>query len=128
MDNPPANAGDLKRLGSIPGLGRSPRRRPWQPPPASHGQRGLAGCSPWGRKDGSGKSTQHNIMSPSRLHFFLYYLLRDLSYFMEFFLIFFFLTLASTVHNFQIGYVFPPSHPRRQTTFSSHAAPPAGHF
>ena len=44
------NAGDL---GSIPGLGRSPWRRKWQPTPVSfpgksHGQRSLVGCSPWG--------------------------------------------------------------------------------
>ena len=37
--NPPANAGDS---GSIPGLGRSPGK--------FHGQRSLAGYSPWGRK------------------------------------------------------------------------------
>ena len=42
------NAGDL---GSIPGLGRPPWRRKWQPTPVflpgeSHGQR-----SPWGRKE-----------------------------------------------------------------------------
>ena len=44
------NIGDL---GSIPGLGRSPWRRKWQPTPLflsgeSHGQRNLAGSSPWG--------------------------------------------------------------------------------
>ena len=40
-------------LGSIPGLGRPPWRRKWQPtsvflPGESHAQRSLAGCSPWG--------------------------------------------------------------------------------
>ena len=40
-------------LGSIPGSGRFPWRRKWQPtlvclPGKSHGQRSLAGCSPWG--------------------------------------------------------------------------------
>ena len=36
-------------------LGKIPWRRPWQSIPAcpgeSHGQRSLAGYSPWGRKD-----------------------------------------------------------------------------
>ena len=41
--NPPANAGDL---GSIPGVGKIPWRRKWQPTPVSlpgqgHGQRSL---------------------------------------------------------------------------------------
>ena len=39
-------------LSSIPGLGRSPWRREWQPTPVFlpgefHGQRGLVGYSPW---------------------------------------------------------------------------------
>ena len=47
------NAGDL---GSIPGLGRFPWRREWLPtsvfsPGKPHGQRGLAGYSPWGCKE-----------------------------------------------------------------------------
>jgi len=47
------NAGDS---GSIPGLGRFPWRRKWQPNPVilpgkSHGQGSLAGFSPWGRKE-----------------------------------------------------------------------------
>ena len=47
------NAGDL---GYIPGLGRSPRRRAWQPTPVflpeeSHGQRSLVGYSPWGCRE-----------------------------------------------------------------------------
>ena len=46
------NAGGL---GLIPGLGRFPWRRKWQPTPVFlpgefHGQRSLAGYSPWGRK------------------------------------------------------------------------------
>jgi len=31
--NLPANAGDVRDVGSIPGLGRSPWRRAWQPTP-----------------------------------------------------------------------------------------------
>ena len=51
------SAGDL---GSIPGLGRSPRRGHGNPLQYSclenpHGQRSLVSCSPWGRKE-SGKS------------------------------------------------------------------------
>ena len=43
-------------LGSVPGSGRFPWRRKWQPAPAflpgeSHGQRSLAGYSPWVRKE-----------------------------------------------------------------------------
>ena len=39
-----------------PWVGKSPCRRAWQPTPVflpgeSHGQRSLAGCSPWGRKE-----------------------------------------------------------------------------
>ena len=41
---------------SIPRSGRSPWRRAWQPTPVflpgeSHGQRSLAGYSPWGQKE-----------------------------------------------------------------------------
>ena len=47
------NAGDTD---SIPGLGRFPWRRKWQPTPVflsgeSNGQRSLAGYSPGGRKE-----------------------------------------------------------------------------
>ena len=53
VKNPSANAGDA---GSIPGSGRSPRRRKWQPTPVSlpgesHGHRSLAGYSPWCHKE-----------------------------------------------------------------------------
>ena len=54
VKNPPANVGDT---GWIPGLGRFPWRRKWQPTPVflpgeSHGQRSLVGDSPWGRRVG----------------------------------------------------------------------------
>ena len=47
------NAGDL---GSVPGLGRFPWRREWQPTPVFlcgeyHGLRSLVGYSPWGCKE-----------------------------------------------------------------------------
>ena len=40
----------------IPGVRKIPWRRAWQPTPVfllgeSHGQRSLAGCSPWGCKE-----------------------------------------------------------------------------
>ena len=54
VKNPLANAGDTRDAGSIPGSGRIPWRRKWQPTPVflpgkSHRQRSLVGYSPWGR-------------------------------------------------------------------------------
>ena len=48
VKNPPANAGDLKDVGSIPVSGKIPWRRAWQPTPVflpgeSYGQRSLVG-------------------------------------------------------------------------------------
>ena len=45
------NAGDIREASSMPGSGRFPWRREWQPTPVfspgeSHGQRGLVGYSP----------------------------------------------------------------------------------
>ena len=53
VKNQPANAGDT---GSIPGSGRFPWRRTWQPTPVflpgkSNGQKSLVGYSPWDRKE-----------------------------------------------------------------------------
>ena len=50
VKNPPASAEDIRNMGLIPGLGRPPGRRAWQPTPVflpgeSHGH------SPWGRKE-----------------------------------------------------------------------------
>ena len=44
VKNPPVNAGDIRDMGSIPGLGRSPGGGHWQTTPVflpgeSHGQR-----------------------------------------------------------------------------------------
>ena len=52
--NPPANAGDVH--GSDPSVRKMPWRRKWQPSPVflpgkSHGERSLAGYSPWSRKE-----------------------------------------------------------------------------
>ena len=54
VKNPPANAGDRRDVGSIPGSGRSPERGHSNPvflPGESHGQRGLVGYSPWSHKE-----------------------------------------------------------------------------
>ena len=50
-----ANAGDM-RLGFDPWVRKIPWSRAWQPTPVflpgeSHGQRSLAGYSPWGHKE-----------------------------------------------------------------------------
>ena len=52
----PANARNLRDLGSIPRLGRSPggghsNRLQYSCPGETHGQTSLAGYSPWGRKE-----------------------------------------------------------------------------
>ena len=54
VKNPPVNAGDAGNVGSIPGLGRCPAGGHGNPAPMflpgeCHGQRNLAGYSPWGR-------------------------------------------------------------------------------
>ena len=51
IKNLPASAGDAGNVGLIPGLGRSPGGRAWQPTPVflpeeSRGQRSLVGHSP----------------------------------------------------------------------------------
>ena len=49
------DTGDIMRHGFDPWAGKIPWRKTWQPTPLflsgkSHGQRSLAGYSPWGRK------------------------------------------------------------------------------
>ena len=56
VKNPPANAGDLRDAGLIPGLGKFPGGGHGSPLQYSclekfHGQRSLAGYSPWDRKE-----------------------------------------------------------------------------
>ena len=56
VKSPPANAGDIRDEGSIPGLGRCPGAEYGQPTPVflpgeSHGQRSLVGYSSWGHKE-----------------------------------------------------------------------------
>ena len=62
----PANAGDIRDTGSIPGLGKIPWRRKWQPTQVflhgeSHGQRSLVGYSPQGHEDTT-EVTEHTIL------------------------------------------------------------------
>ena len=69
VKNLPASAGDAGALSSMPGSGRFPWRRKWQSTPVflpgkSHGQRNLAGYSPWDRKDlDTTLQLNHNIFS-----------------------------------------------------------------
>ena len=56
IKNLPANAGDVRDTGSIPELGRSPEGGHGNPLQYSHlenphGQKSLAGYSPWGHKE-----------------------------------------------------------------------------
>ena len=54
VKNPPANAGDIRDVNPIPGLGRSPGGRNGNSvilPGESQGQRSLAGYSLWGHKE-----------------------------------------------------------------------------
>ena len=59
-------------MGLIPG--KIPWRRAWQPtsvflPGKSHGQRSLAGCSPWGRKESNtAEATEHARVVHRRVH------------------------------------------------------------
>ena len=53
VKNPPANAGDTRDTGSIPGSGRFPgvgndSLLQYSCPEELHGQRSLTGYSPWG--------------------------------------------------------------------------------
>ena len=56
VKNLPTNAGDVKRHGFDPWVGKIPWRRAWQPTPVflpgeSHAQRSLVDYSPWGLKE-----------------------------------------------------------------------------
>ena len=56
VKNLPANTGDRREMGLIPGFGKILWSRKWQPIPVflpgkSQRQRSLAGYSPWGRKE-----------------------------------------------------------------------------
>ena len=56
VKNPPANAGNVRDVGSIPGSGRSPGGGHGNPVQYSclenpHGERSLVGYSLWGRRE-----------------------------------------------------------------------------
>ena len=56
VKNLPANAGNIMRCGFNSWVRKIPWRRAWQPTPVflrgeSHGQRSLAGYSPWKHKE-----------------------------------------------------------------------------
>ena len=51
VKNLPANAGDKRDMGSIPGLGRHGNPLQCSCLENPHGQRSLVGYSPWGRKE-----------------------------------------------------------------------------
>ena len=56
VNKSPANKGNIRDMGLIPGSGRFPWRKAWQPTPVflpgeSHGQRSLADYSPYGCKE-----------------------------------------------------------------------------
>ena len=64
MKNPPANSGDKRDLGPIPGSGRSPGEGQSNPLQYSclenpHGERRLAGYSPWGCKESDMTEVSH---------------------------------------------------------------------
>ena len=65
VKNVPATSGDERDMSLIPGLGRSPWRRVWEPTPVflpgeSHGQRITEGYSPYGHKElDTSKATEH---------------------------------------------------------------------
>ena len=63
----PTNVGDVRDEGLIPGSGKIPWRRAWQPTPIflpgeSHGQRSVAGYSPWDLKE-SNRTEQLTLKS-----------------------------------------------------------------
>ena len=78
VKNPPANAEDIRDMGSIPGLGRSrgggrsnPLRYSCLENPS--GQRSLAGYSPWGHKElDTMNETQHTHTHTYIIFMYLY--------------------------------------------------------
>ena len=71
--NPPANAEDAKRHEFDPWVRKLPWSREWPPTPVFlpgkfHGQRSLAGCSPWGHKE-SDTTEQLSIRVRQRMRF-----------------------------------------------------------
>ena len=68
VKNSPANAGDTKRRGFDSWVGKVSWRRKWQPTPVFlpgkfHGQRGVAGYSPWGLRVRHDRAPEHTNAS-----------------------------------------------------------------
>ena len=66
VKNLPANAEGAGDAGSIPGSGRFPWSRKWQPTPVFlpgkfHGQRSLVGYSPWGCRESDDLAMKREI-------------------------------------------------------------------
>ena len=78
VKNPPANAGRCKRHRFYPWVRNMPWRRAGQPTPVflpgeSHGQRSLAGCSPWRHKEQDmTEVTQHAHIHAYIYHTYIY--------------------------------------------------------
>ena len=65
VKNPPPNTRDARDIGLIPGSGRFPWHRKWQPTPVFlpgkfHWQGSLAGYNPWGHKESYDRATEHS--------------------------------------------------------------------
>ena len=81
LKNPPANVGDIRDTGSIPGLGRFPSRKARQHTPVFlpgefHGQRNLEGSSPWGcTESDTTEATYHTslLFTATLLLWFVYF-------------------------------------------------------
>ena len=68
VKNLPANAGDIRGVGSIPGS--DPLEEAWQPTPVvlpgePHGQRSLVGDRPWGHKESDLTGQLNNNILPT---------------------------------------------------------------
>ena len=71
VKNPLPNVGDIEDSGLIPGMGKFPWIRKWQPisvflPGKFHGQKSLAEYSPWGHKEPD--TTKHHCIAEYGLH------------------------------------------------------------
>ena len=71
VKNPPANAGDIRDVGLVPGSGRSPGGGHGNPLQYSclknpQGQRSLAGYSPWGHDESDMTKHSTDTMSVDR--------------------------------------------------------------
>ena len=90
--NAPASTGD----GFSPWVGKIPLRKEWPPTPVFlpgrfHGQRGLAGYSPWGRKESDMTEHTHaGMISTNLFILFIFFFLLILFFLIYFFYLFFF--------------------------------------